>query len=63
MPRGIPEDVAVINRSIREFLNTKHENGQVIGSALGIYAFFDYDTEPIYVGQTEERLRARIGWH
>ncbi|MEO7910450.1 MAG: GIY-YIG nuclease family protein [Roseiflexaceae bacterium] len=63
MPRGIPEDVAAINRAIRNFLNTKHENGQAIGSALGVYAFFDYDTEPIYVRQTEERLRARIGRH
>ncbi len=25
----------------------------------GVYAFFDYDGEPIYVGQTNERLRTR----
>lgn len=29
----------------------------------GIYAFFDYDGEPIYVGQTNERLRTRIRRH
>ena len=29
----------------------------------GIYAFFDYDGEPIYVGQTNEQLRVRIGRH
>ncbi|MGR4863200.1 GIY-YIG nuclease family protein [Caulobacter sp. LARHSG274] len=29
----------------------------------GIYAFFDYDGEPIYVGQTNERLRSRIRRH
>ena len=29
----------------------------------GVYAFFDYDGEPIYVGQTNERLRARIRRH
>lgn len=29
----------------------------------GVYAFFDYDGEPIYVGQTCESLGARIGRH
>ncbi|GHH09726.1 hypothetical protein GCM10008023_06760 [Sphingomonas glacialis] len=29
----------------------------------GVYAFFDYDGEPIYVGQTNERVRTRIGRH
>src|SRR2546425_8318935 len=29
----------------------------------GIYAFFDYDGEPIYVGQTYEGLGSRIGRH
>lgn len=41
-----------------------------IGSSLrvghykwGVYAFFDYDGEPIYVGQTNEMLRTRIRRH
>jgi hypothetical protein len=29
----------------------------------GVYAFFDYDSEPIYVGQTNEKLRTRIRRH
>jgi len=29
----------------------------------GIYAFYDYDGEPIYVGQTYEGLSSRIGRH
>ncbi len=29
----------------------------------GFYAFYDYDGEPIYVGQTNERLRTRIRRH
>ena len=29
----------------------------------GVYAFYDYDGEPIYVGQTNERLRTRIRRH
>ncbi len=35
-----------------------------IGSfTCGVYAFFDYDGEPIYVGQTFEGLSSRIGRH
>ena len=29
----------------------------------GVYAFYDYDGEPIYVGQTNERLSTRIRQH
>jgi len=29
----------------------------------GVYAFFDYDGEPIYIGQTNEMLRTRIRRH
>ncbi len=29
----------------------------------GVYAFFDYDGEPIYVGQTNEMLRTRVRRH
>ena len=29
----------------------------------GVYAFFDYDGEPIYVGQTKERVSSRISRH
>jgi hypothetical protein len=29
----------------------------------GVYAFFDYDGEPIYVGQTNERIRTRVRRH
>jgi hypothetical protein len=29
----------------------------------GVYAFFDYDGEPIYLGQTNEQLRTRIRRH
>ncbi len=39
-------------------------NGKRIGSAqYGVYAFYDYDGEPIYIGQTFEGLGARIGRH
>ncbi|HEX4264634.1 MAG TPA: GIY-YIG nuclease family protein [Verrucomicrobiae bacterium] len=40
------------------------DDGKKIGShKWGIYAFFDYDGEPIYVGQTYEGLGSRIGRH
>jgi hypothetical protein len=30
---------------------------------FGVYAFFDYDGEPIYVGQTKEKISTRIRRH
>lgn len=36
---------------------------QMIGDAVGIYAYFDYDDEPIYVGQTSSKFRDRVGRH
>jgi len=63
-PQGVPQDVAAIRRQIRAFLDTRDSNGQKIGDARwGVYAFYDYDGEPIYVGQTYESLRQRIGRH
>gem|GEM_PF-6112680 len=57
-------DFQAIRRALQQFLNTRDEAGRVIGSArCGVYAFYDYDSEPIYVGQTYESLRARIGRH
>ncbi len=64
MKRGIPEDIRAINETIRAFLDTKDRTtGIPIRRALGVYAFYDYDNEPIYVGQTEEGLGSRIGRH
>jgi hypothetical protein len=65
MPRiGVPEDVALIRKKISEALNTRDGNGLRVGDArFGVYAFFDYDGEPIYVGQSKERLRTRIRRH
>lgn len=40
------------------------DQGRKISSAKwGVYAFFDYDGEPIYVGQTHERLSTRLNRH
>lgn len=49
---------------LAEALDKKDGQGRVWSNAKwGVYAFFDYDGEPIYVGQTNEQLRVRIGRH
>jgi hypothetical protein len=61
---GLPEDVATIRAEIRKFFASKDNNGKRIGSYKhGVYAFYDYDGEPIYVGQTEEKLSGRVSRH
>lgn len=57
--------------SVREFrdllttgLKAKDDEGRTISSSKwGVYAFFDYDGEPIYVGQTKEVLSTRVRRH
>lgn len=68
MPRSnkgnTPEEVTAIRAELERALNASDEKGRVIGNAgKGIYAFYDYDEEPIYVGQTVEKLRTRIRRH
>lgn len=61
---GLPDDVAAIRSEIRKFFSLKDDSGQRIGSYKhGVYAFYDYDGEPIYVGQTEEKLSGRVSRH
>ncbi|POX88377.1 excinuclease ABC subunit C [Mycobacterium kansasii] len=38
-------------------------SGKRLGSCIGVYAFYDFDGEPIYVGQTREDFGTRIGRH
>jgi hypothetical protein len=65
MPRlGVPADVAAIRLALSSALNVICENGRKVGDAkFGVYAFYDFDGEPIYVGQTCEKLRVRIRRH
>jgi hypothetical protein len=56
--------VQEFRRLLDEALNSRGEDGRFIGNAeFGVYAFYDYDGEPIYVGQTNEKLRVRIKRH
>lgn len=60
----MPADVAAIRKELQTFLKTADGSGNRLGSCRwGIYAFYDYDGEPIYVGQTYEGIGARIGRH
>jgi hypothetical protein len=63
-PVGLPSDIAAIRKEISAFFNTQDKNGKKIGNyQFGVYAFYDYDGEPIYIGQTYEGLRSRISRH
>ena len=60
----LPLDTEELRLGIRRFLNQELQNLGKLGSCkFGVYAFYDYDGEPIYVGQTCESLRSRIGRH
>lgn len=60
---GPPPDVKAIREKIREFLDHEVEGKRIGNSRFGVYVFYDYDGEPIYVGQTYETLRQRISRH
>lgn len=65
MAKQPPAEVAKIRKAIRSFFDTlDEESGRKIGTAkCGVYAFYDYEDEPIYVGRTIENLSSRVGRH
>ncbi|MCB1784593.1 MAG: GIY-YIG nuclease family protein [Alphaproteobacteria bacterium] len=64
-----PYETSALRKGLRSFLNQPVENPAAPGVKrlgaykYGVYAFYDYDDEPIYVGQTREQLSSRIGRH
>lgn len=47
-----------------DFHDPEQDKDRSVGSfTWGVYAFFDYDGEPIYVGQTKEKISIRIRRH
>lgn len=65
----LPFETSELRRCLEVFLNTTAIN-PVTGASIrignyqwGVYSFYDYDNEPIYVGQTKEFLRTRIRRH
>lgn len=69
MTTSIKPVLSVETEKLRSLLKEAYEKlyletGVKVGSfTCGVYAFFDYDGEPIYVGQTIEGLSSRIGRH
>ena len=60
----VSQEVAAIRRQLTAFLGSTDDTGNVPANAqCGVYVFYDYDGEPIYVGQTFERVRVRIRRH
>ncbi len=43
--------------------STDTASGKQLRRCIGVYGFYDYDGEPIYVGQTAESFGIRIGRH
>jgi hypothetical protein len=60
-----PFETEDLRENLARLLDTPFEQtGIPVGNyRWGVYAFFDYDGEPIYVGQTNERLRTRVRRH
>lgn len=63
-----PFETEELRRELTEYLDSPFGeanggNAKVGNWKWGVYAFFDYDGEPIYVGQTNEMLRTRIRRH
>ncbi len=62
--RSPPNEVIQIRGEIKKFFDQLTPEANRIGaSTCAVYAFFDYDGEPVYVGQTIEMLRGRVGRH
>lgn len=74
--RSPPEETVQLRKGLTLFLEQPlsafmsggplARNGQSISVGAvkyGVYAMFDYDGEPIYVGQSRERVGGRIGRH
>ena len=64
-----PFETAGLREGLSDFLNTPVSDPKAPtvknlgGYKYGVYAFYDYDDEPIYVGQTHEKLSTRIRRH
>lgn len=58
-----PFETHDLRKNLTKYLNSEFMDNKVGNYKFGVYAFFDYDGEPIYVGQTNEMLRTRIRRH
>lgn len=64
MPLKEPDEVKSLYEGVTAALDTDAGDGRKVGNCKhGVYLFYDYDGEPIYVGRTMESLRTRIRRH
>lgn len=69
LPFEVAEQIEALTKFLAQEVDVRDpDTGEVEKRPLrsvqwGVYAFFDYDNEPIYVGQTRESLGTRIGRH
>ena len=64
----LPFETKQLRAGLAAFLNQPFLSGGGMNIRLGsvkwgVYAFYDYDNEPIYVGQTKEQIGTRIRRH
>jgi len=60
--RGAPDDVEAIRLEIESALNAQDDLGRRVGNARhGVYAFFDFDGEPITSGRPRSRSARACG--
>ena len=64
-----PFETHKLREALSEFLQTEvydvvlRQNMKLGNYNYGVYAFYDYDGEPIYVGQTSEKISTRVRRH
>jgi hypothetical protein len=58
-----PFETEELRRALTAFFDTEFKGQKVGNYKYGVYAFYDYEREPIYVGQTSERVSIRIRRH
>ena len=64
-----PFETAELRKGLRDLMARKindpvtHLQTRIGSYTFGVYAFYDYDGEPIYVGQTREKLSGRVSRH
>lgn len=60
-----PRSVRLIRQELARLMSEPDPicPNQPVGEAVGVYAYFDFDGEPIYVGQTSSAFRDRVGRH
>ncbi|MEU4764549.1 GIY-YIG nuclease family protein [Actinosynnema sp. NPDC023794] len=60
----LPPNLRIFRAMVDEAMRARDpQERQWADARWGCYAFYDFDGEPIYVGQTNERLRTRVRRH